>query len=567
MKMKSNIKIIIIANLFVLLSACVDLNLNPLSEASSETWFKEVDQFEMSVNDLFKPAFWQVDDIEWTDDYVRREILNPITNGTLNSDWAYLANAWSNKYKAIARSNSILNYIDFANIPQTSKDIIIGNAAFVRAAQYSYLIDHWGDVVLYTELLSLEDAFALGRTEKSKVLSQIYEDFDTAIAKLPVSYGGKQLATKGAALAMKARIALHQEDWVVARNASKACLDLGIYDLFPNYGELFKSSTKNPKEVIFAIPASEEFGVYNLWPVTSVQGVISRISGGQANNYPSFELFCAYPCTDGLPINKSPLFNPREPFLNRDPRLLETIVPFGENYFGYTYYSHPDSLTVFNTNTGAFVKNANALSVDRYAPYNGLLWKKGVDQFWFDNIVRNKNDLIIMRYADVLLMYAEAKIELNDIDQSVFDAINMVRARAYKVSISDTSNYPAVVEQDQNKLRQLLRNERRIEFAYEPHRYMDIIRWKLAEKVLKKPIYGLLPVDLLRKKIIDKGLWFFPDIPEIDEEYIADLGSMYEAGYYRILSRPNFDISKQYLWPIPSKEIRINTNMTQNPGY
>src|SRR5690606_31685740 len=204
---------------------------------------------------------------------------------------------------------------------------------------------------------------------------------------------------------------------------------------------------------------------------------------------------------------------------------------------------------------------------DRYAPYTGLLWKKGVDDFWVENINRNQNDLIVIRYADVLLIYAEAKIELDEIDQSVLDALNKVRARAYKVGISDVSEYPEIQTLNQIDLRKILRNERRIEFAFEDRRYMDIIRWKLAEKVLNKPVYGLLSPDLLKERIVDKGLWFFPEIPQLDEDGIANFDPLYEQGYYRILSQRKFDASRQYLWPIPSKEVIINENITQNPGY
>jgi starch-binding outer membrane protein, SusD/RagB family len=567
--MKLFINIFLIVSLLICYS-CADLDLNPLSEASTETWYHETDQFEMAVNDLFQRDFWLPDDVEWIDDWVKREILSPITNATINSDWDVLSTMWSNKYKCITRANTILFYIEDEDLPQEIKDIIAGNASFVRAAQYAYLIDHWGDVVHYTEPLELEDAFSLGRTDKNTILNHIYDDFDAAISKLPVNYSEKQFATKGVALAMKARSALYQHDWAVARDAAKACMDLGVYELYPDYGELFKSTVKNPKEIIFAIPASEQFQVFDHWPGIEgkyVKGTLPRNAGGHANNYPSYEIFCAYPCIDGLPIDESPLYNPRNPFENRDPRLSETIVPFGEAHCGYIFYSHPDSIKVLNVVTGTYVNNKANQAVDRYAPYTGLLWKKGVDDFWIKNISRNINDLIVIRYADVLLMYAEAKIELNDIDQSVLDAINKVRARAYKVDYTETSQYPEVTTTNQEELRKLVRNERRIEFAFEDRRYMDIIRWRLAEKVLNKPVYGLLSPELVKERIVDKGLWFFPDTPNLDEDGIADFGPMYEAGYYRILSQRQFDASRQYLWPIPSKEILINKNMKQNPGY
>ncbi len=568
--MKTIINTLLITGLLISYS-CTELDLDPLSEASVNTWYQENDQFEMSVNDLYQRQFWLPDAPTWQDDLVNRSNLTPITNATINSDWSWLSTFWNNKYQSIGRANTILLKIEEADLPQESKDMVIGNASFVRAAQYAYLINRWGDVVFYTEPLTIEEAFSFGRTDKNTILNEIYKDFDVAISKLPDSYGGKQLATKGAALAMKARTALYQQDWAVARDAAKACMELpDVYELDPDYGELHRNSTKNTKEVIFAMPGSEQFEEFNHWPGVNgkwVPGTLPRNAGGWGNNYPSFELFCAYQCTDGLPIDESPLFNPRNPFENRDPRLSETVVPFGEAHAGYIFYSHPDSVEVLQVETGKYVTNRSSLAGDRYAPWNGLLWKKGMNDFWVKNR-RNQNDLIIMRYADVLLMYAEAKIELNEIDQSVLDAINKVRARAYKVDVAETSNYPAITTTDQSELRKLVRNERRIELAHEGRRYMDIIRWKLAEKVLNKPIYGLLAsVEDMKAKYVDAGLWFFPEIPELDEDGIADFGPMYQAGYYRILAQRQFDASRQYLWPIPSTEILINDNITQNPNY
>src|SRR5699024_8221756 len=99
------------------------------------------------------------------------------------------------------------------------------------------------------------------------------------------------------------------------------------------------------------------------------------------------------------------------------------------------------------------------------------------------------------------------------IDESVLNAINRVRARAYGVTLNDTNLYPAVSTTDQSRLRKILRMERRMEFAFEGKRYADIIRWQIADKVLNRPIYGMLDPGELRQKIVDKGLWFFPDTP------------------------------------------------------
>ena len=166
-----------------------------------------------------------------------------------------------------------------------------------------------------------------------------------------------------------------------------------------------------------------------------------------------------------------------------------------------------------------------------------------------------------------MLTYAEAMIELNKIDESVLEAINSVRARAYGVKSSETDKYPAVTARDQKSLRQTVRLERRVEFAKEGLRYMDLIRWKLATKALNTKNYGILyPADILRDKVTSKGLWFWPTTPQIDEDGIADFSAMEKEGLIQVLSQRKWD-ERQYLWPIPTSEIIINENMKQNPGY
>jgi len=561
MKIKS---ILLIVSLLITYS-CTELDLNPPSEASTETWYTTETEVEMAVTDLFKSAFWSRDSESWTDNWTQRDYTTPITDATINSESWFVNSRWQNWYKAIARANRILQNLeeDKADLPQAMKDKFMGNALFIRASMYSKLINRWGDVIYFTDVLDLEEAFTLSRTDKSKVLESIYEDYNAAIEKLPESYGSNenQMATQGTALAMKARTALYNEDWAMARDAAKECMDLGIYELYPDYGELFKSYTKNPKEVLFSIPRSEQLGSadYVAW-------YIPRTAGGWGGNNPSYSLFSSYLCTDGQPIDESPLFDPNNPFENRDPRCKETIVPFGEPHLGYIYTPHPDSLETLNVNTGEYVTNWDTRANIKWAPFNGLVWKKGVSEEWLD--LSAENEIIIMRYADVLLMYAEAKIELDEIDQSVLDAINKVRARAYQVDHTETSEYPAVTTTNQEELRKQLRIERRMEFALEGRRYMDIIRWGIAEKVLNRDIYGLVdPAEKLREEIVEQGGWFWPMTPEIDEDGLPDLSGLYEAGYVRRLAERSFDPNRQYLWPIPSSDIQINDNLEQNPGY
>lgn len=175
---------------------------------------------------------------------------------------------------------------------------------------------------------------------------------------------------------------------------------------------------------------------------------------------------------------------------------------------------------------------------------------------------------MIIRYADVLLMYAEAMIEKGTIDDSVLKAINQVRARAYGVKVEDVSNYPAVTTTDQAKLRTILRTERRMEFARENLRYMDMVRWKLCDKVLTMKHYGIFQTkEDIVNKMIAPGHWFWAIAPEIDENGCADFSKLEEMGAINVLAQRTFD-PRQYLWPIPTKEILINKNLEpQNPGY
>lgn len=550
----------------VFLVACNSLDLNPLSTGSNANWYEDESEVNMSLNDLYRDPFWPIDLEAWSDNWMARNALTPITDATINSEWSTSESYWQTAYKAIGRVNTLLANIDKAsdNITQSNLDRYTAEARFIRASQYSILVSHFGDAIYYGDVPDLATAYNFSRTDKETILKSIYDDYDFAISKLPVSYGTGDLkrATKGAALALKARIALYMGDWAVARDAAKACMDLSVYQLYPDFSSLFIPETKNSIETIFAIPRSVELGSF-----IANGDLMTRNAGGYAGNDPSWDLFCSFLCTDGLTIDNSPLFDSHNPFQNRDPRCNATIVEFQTRHLGFMYQPHPDSLTCYNFNTGKYQKNNDNRANTQYASFNGLVFKKGINDAWLNPGRKVDPDKIIIRYADVLLMFAEAKIELHEIDQSVLDAINTVRARAYKVNYKSTSSYPAVTTTNQGDLRKILRIERRMEFANEGTRYMDLIRWKLAEKVLNIPNYGILdPIDL-REKVVKTGLWFFPQTPAIDEDGVADLTPMYNAGLIKLLTVRKFDPSKQYLWPIPAKDILINSNIEQNPGY
>lgn len=559
-------KIFYILSLLVLTYGCADLDLNPPSSASSENWYSDKNEYELSINDFYREYLWDLE-IGWsgerlTDNWSQRQVMNDYAAGTINSEWSVSAALWKNTYKGIARANTILENLaqDKGHLSEVDKKQFEAEARAFRAIFYGRLLFYFGDVPFYTQTLSIDEAFKMGRTDKKIILQEVYNDFNFATNNLPIKYNGTQTArlTKGAVLAFKAKTALNLHDYEIAAKAAEECIKLNNYKLHPSYGEYFLSKTKNSTETIFAIPRSAQHN-----SIYSVKNFYTRNAGGSSVAQPSWELFATYLCIDGLPIDQSPLFDPRNPFKNRDPRLKETITEFGTEHLGYIYDPNPYATSVLNTTTGKQVKNKDTRSVDTYASYNGLTLKKGVNEDWADDSYTDA-DIIIMRYADVLLMYAEAKIELNQLDGEMLKAWNEVRSRAYNDSGLNT---PFVTISSQTNLRRLLRMERRVEFAWESKRIEDIIRWKQAEIALNRPNYGMLDPDKLKKEVVDKGLWFWSETPTIDEHGLPVFDKLVNKGTIKVLAIRSFDKNKQYLWPIPSKEIIINTNLTQNPGY
>ena len=148
------------------------------------------------------------------------------------------------------------------------------------------------------------------------------------------------------ALAMKARYALYMHDYDVAEAAAKQCIGLGLYSLYASYADLFKQQTKNVPEKIFCLPRLASTDVFlDTWFVTNG---LPRNAGGYGSYNPSWDLLAAYLCTDGLPIDESPLFDPHNPFENRDPRCTMTIVEFNTRHCGFEYDPSPAAKQVMN---------------------------------------------------------------------------------------------------------------------------------------------------------------------------------------------------------------------------
>lgn len=560
------------------LTSCESMDLVPKMEGNTESWYTTETELNLAANDFYILGYWQeplISSEQWTDNTTYRlQNRNPGSNGTvldgtLNGQQYEVYALWQQSYKLIARCNTMLENIHKAegNVAESVINRYKGEAYFCRACKYADLTFFYGDVPYMDRTMTIDEAEKMGRRDKDEVKELTYADFDKAIEYLPESYGVNEEihATKGAALAMKARYALYMHDYDIAEDAAKRCIDLGLYELYPSYSELFLQSTKNVSEKVFCLPRSIATDVIlDSW---FVNNSLPRNAGGYGSYNPSWDLLAAYLCTDGLPIDESPLFDPHNPFKNRDPRCTMTIVEFNTRHVGFEYDPSPLAKEVMNYNTGNMQQNQDAQIVNTNCSYNGLLWKKSIDETWTENGRQVETDYIIIRYADVLLIYAEALIEQNkDLDVAA-DYINQVRARAYGVDKSATSEYPAVVATDQAQMRKALRIERRMEFAMENQRLQDLMRWDLAIKALNGYNYILLrDAQQELTDVVNTGNWFWGMTPQIDEDGLADFSALFNAGLCTTGAQRVFP-ERQMLWPIPTHDTQLNPNLGNNPGY
>lgn len=555
--MKTVLYTIIIGSLFLAAGCNKDLlNKVPLDSPSSASFFNnktEVDMgligcYERIVNRIgLKGAMPWIMTLDCTSDINWNRDASPIGslgNGTATSDNATAKNAWSDFYAVIARANFLLDNIGNATgkVDPAYLKQVIAEARFVRAYSYFYLIGFFGDVPLITGSISLGEA-TMPRTPKTQIVDWILHEMDEAAPDLPLNYSGHSgRATNVAAYFLKAYTALCDNRWGIAAQAAKKAMDLGYYELEPNYAKLFAYDGEKSKERIFSMQYTRGVDTH-----IALRQLGSRLVAGVSNEVPTQAMVDSYECIDGLPIDQSSLYDPQKPYLNRDPRLAMTIAVPGSVYLGFQFETHPDSLKVWNYNVNPAVRVNNTDATNTYATFTSYLWRKWTDSKDLGFTQDCEGDVILMRYADLLLIYAEAKIELNEIDNSVYTALNAVRNRAGMPAVPPAST--------QAYLRTVLRRERKVELAMEGRRLFDIRRWRIADKVMNGPRYG------------NSKTAFLVSPPTLDENSSPDYSNIPNKSILRVIETMVFDPNKHYLWPIHPVELQTNTALSQNPNW
>lgn len=548
--------VLIILGMFI--TACDDaLETYPLDTPSSATFPKNENELQMALwgcygglwlstnYNMSMPALLDVTtDIAWE----RAEVsMQSIGNGSHDINNTWVESLWKNLYIAIGRCNYLLDNIERAkeNTNPAVYERIKSEARVLRAYHYIMLTESWGDVPLVTQSLTLEEA-QIPKTSKSEIVDFIIKELDESASALPTTITSADWGRigKGVALGLKARVALYNKMYTLAAQAAKEVIDMGVYQIDDSFEDLFKSATQSgSKEMMFFINYKEGYKTS-----TVVNGCTSRMGGGYSSKIPLQATVDSYDCTDGLPIDESPLYDPKKPFENRDPRLGYTIVVPGSEYMGYQFETHKDSVECWNYKTTPATRVANQDVLNPYASFSGYVWRKYDEISKASELYYSETSFIILRYADILLMYAEAKTELGEIDASVYEAVNQVRGR-------ESVKMPAVSNKTQAEMRSVIRRERKCEFAWEGLRWSDIRRWDIAEKVMTGALYGRPPRS------------YAETAPQIDENGTPDYSQVPNKGDMRVIELRTFNKDRDYVMPIPRIETETNPSLTQNPNY
>ena len=571
--MKKYIVYIVCASLLFIFGGCDVLDKYPLDKPNQDTFWNNASEInggivgcyrfliaQPSVEYLFPIAPDLMTDIG----FPRQESdWKKVAQGQHDSNLHSIREVWHYAYQGVGRCNLMLEIIEkkSAVLSPGQYKQYRGECLFLRGFYYSRLISFFGDVPLILKPIESEsEASKFVRESKDVVLQQILKDFTDAATLLEEQYVDPLClgrATRGTANAYKARIALYNKKWEVAAEAAEAVISSEIYKLYPKYGDLFLVSgltDANNKEVILKAEFSAEIPLYHKLPLH----MQSRNLNGYSTMVPTQNLIDSYHCIDGKNIAESPLFNKKKPFENRDPRLRLGFVVPGDRYGDFIFESHVDSTSCWSYAENGKVTNKDCYSFSPYTSYTGYCTRKFSDPSYAEKNEKGDYPLILCRYAEVLLTYAEAKIETNDIDKSVVDALNEVRngrddVKMPALSLSDLS--------DQSKARVIVRHERKVELAFEGFRYFDIRRWDGFWKYANRPVMG----RPFKGKFED---WPNVTFDENDEPvYDYDAYMPHPSSDYRLVENRTFVQQKHELWPIPQRERNVSPQLTQNPGF
>jgi hypothetical protein len=572
------------------------LDLLPEDQLTEATYFTTPEQFKYAANAFYnKMISWQVIDGSNVYDFMDfgSDLSSNITTGstvnygrgTVNarSDEAY----WNNSYNYIRNVNLLLAKADAYKGEKSTIKQYVAEAKFFRAWHYFFMLKRFGGVPVITTVPDLNSPdITAPRNSRYEVIDQIYADLTAAIPDLPteqtIAAGDKGHISKWAAEAFKARVLLYEATWrkytgtstdytgsagpaadqvtaflTEAATLAKDVMDNGGYALW-DYNST-SSINKRSSYYLFSIdgpgsnPAgldkntNNEFIIRNVYDFNLRRGGINLTHTVQSFMTPSRKMMDMYLCTDGLPVNKSPLFQGysdiSKEYQNRDYRMLSYVLGSG------------------NIPAAGSITLAGGIGYGnkKFAAYNYPTYRN-------DN--QESQDYPQLRLAEVYLIYAEALMEKNN---SISDAdlnisINLVRARAGVAPLTNS----LVTTNGLNMLNEI-RRERTLELFGENTRFDDLKRWGIAEQELNQNICGMVVGDASYptefRDASGNATGKYQPLKYVNGEATVATGKgnlkciVIDAAVNRNFKRMH------YLFPLPLKQIQLNPSLVQNNGY
>lgn len=533
---------LVLVTICLSLAGCVKMDVVPANKFTDATYWTSEDKANSVLNMAYRQMF--------TSDYfMNNEILSDnvyngygstnekiIATGLADASNPRFENEWKDCYGGIKTCHTFLANVDrVTSMEEGLRERRKAEARFIRASLYLRLTTLYGAVPHFTTDISLEESKVIPRTPQAEIMAWVHSELDEVSNILPsreeYNAADNGRITSGAAVALNARAYLYEGNWAkVAEYCDKLIntTEYGSYSLFGNYEQLFWVKNEYNSEIILSLQYVPEVRTWgNLVDFAPMSADARLCLAG-----PTQDLVDSYLMKNGEK------WEPGDPdYTDRDPRMAATIAHDGSKWIDrsgneYTIVIHPDGVTPQGKKSDKYTGAGTAQTP------TGYYYRKFCDPSpaaYFGGGWESNLNLPLIRFADVLLMYAEAKNELDQMDANIWNqTIKPLRQRAGFDNVGNALDLPVAT---QSGLREAIRNERRCELALEGLRFFDIRRWKTAETLLTRPFRGAK---------FDKS-----------------------SGSYDYIKLPagNFSKDRDYLWAIPRAERLLNPNLTQNPGY
>lgn len=524
----------------IMLAGCGDLDVVPTNKFTDDNYWTSPEK----ASSLLNMAYRQMNNPGWVfrDERLSDNLYNGYgnddvrvtSNGLATASTPLFNNVWGDIYAGIKTTHTFLGNVDrVGNMDENLRNRMKAEARFIRAFLYFQLTNWYGDVPFFTEDIDLATASTIAPTEQATIVAWIHDELDEIAEILPTrseyADADRGRITSGAAMAFNARVALNFNDWQKVKECTEKLINdtkYGTYALFPNYQQQFFKINEYNEEIILDIQYVKDL---RTWSEISVYVPFSLALVQFIQASPTQDLVDTYLMKDGSKWDET-----KDPYEGRDPRLDMTIVRHNSTILekggtlAKTIDVDPNGSKATNDYIGRENGTQTGYFYRKYYDPNPAAWTGGGT--WECNI-----NFITMRYADVLLMHAEA---MNELDQMTADVWNKtIRPLRVRAGFDNTPLALDMPAGGKEALRQIIRDERRVELALEGQRIYDIRRWQIAGIVMNQPRRGA-------KFKLENG----------DRTYFS-------------YGNNSFNENRDYFWPIPRQQWTINQNLGQNPGY